>query len=257
VVDPAPDTAPGLWPPSFASGDSEFYTETSVVLDCATPGASIHYTLDGTVPSARSPRYAAPIPIRADCTVSAVAALDGMTSAPTATHFVKVERPPSLIPNGEFDAGLAGWQRIVFAEAETDALAVTVDDSRRLSGPNSARLLIRKPTGTVYHLRLVHPFEAKVGAEYTLSFRAVADGPVRCRVGMQASAAPHKVLGMRLQAIGTMPQRFVLKGHGPKEGDALDYLVQFDLGAAENAGRTLWLDDVLLVVGDPAPQAAP
>jgi hypothetical protein len=106
---------------------------------------------------------------------------------------------------------------------------------------------MRNPTGTVYHLRLIHPFEAKPGTEYTLSFRAVADGPVRCRVGLQALNAPHKVLGMKMELIGTVPRRFFLKGRGLLEGDAREYLVQFDVGAAENAGRTLWIDDVLLV----------
>jgi hypothetical protein len=248
VVDPAPGTAPGVWPPAFVSEDSEFHTETTVVLDSATPGARIHYTLDGSVPTARSARYTAPVRIEQSCTVSAIALSDGTASAVATARFAKRQRPPSLVPNGDFDQGLSGWQRVVFPEADPDGLEVAVDPGRRLCGPNSARLLIRKPTGTVYHLRLVHPFQAKVGAAYTLSFRAVADGPVRCRVGLQASATPHKVLGMRHQAIGTIPQRFVLKGHGPTEGDALDYLVQFDVGAAENAGRTLWLDDVLLVV---------
>ena len=113
-------------------------------------------------------------------------------------------------------------------------------------GPNSVRLFIRNPTGLVYHLRLVHPFAAKPGTEYTLTFRAVADGPVRCRVGLQAAHAPHKVLGMKVELVGTVPQRYTLTGRGLQEGDAREYLLQFDVGAAENAGRTLWIDDVIL-----------
>jgi len=179
--------------------------------------------------------------------VAAVSVRDGTVSAPVAARFVKRERPPSLIANGDFDGGLEGWRRVVFPEAGEDALDVTIDAGGRLLGPHSARLFIRNPTGLVYHLRLVHPFAAKPGAEYTLTFRAVADGPVRCRVGLQAANAPHKVLGMRHQAIGTVPQRYSLTGRGLQEGDAAEYLVQFDVGAEENAGRNLWIDDVLLV----------
>ena len=55
-----------------------------------------------------------------------------------------------------------------------------------------------------------------------------------------------EVLGMHLQTIGTVPRRYTLQGKGLKEGDAVEYLVQFDVGAAENAGRILWIDDVHL-----------
>jgi hypothetical protein len=247
VVEPDPAPGDGIWPPSFVASDADFYTQTTVRLDCATPAAAIHYTLDGSVPSAASPRYTEPLVLRDAATVSAVSVRDGVVSAPVTARFVKRERPPSLIANGDFDGGLDGWQRVVFAEAGEDALEVGVDAGGRLLGPNSARLFMRNPTGTVYHLRLVHPFAAKPGAEYTLSFRAVADGLVRCRVGMQAANAPHKVLGMKVEQVGTVPQRFTVKGRGLLEGDARDYLVQFDVGAAENAGRTLWIDDVLLV----------
>lgn len=247
VVDPDPTPRAGIWPPSFVASDADFYTQTTVRLDCATPGTDIHYTLDGSVPSARSPRYTGPVLLHDTATVSAVSVRDGAVSAPVSVRFVKRERPPSLIGNGDFDAGLDGWRRVVFPEAGEDALDVTIDTGGRLLGPNSARLYIRNPTGLVYHLRLVHPFEAKPGAEYTLTFRAVADGPVRCRVGLQAANAPHKVLGMRHEGIGTVPQRYSLTGRGLQEGDSPEYLVQFDVGAEENAGRTLWVDDVLLV----------
>lgn len=246
VVEPDPAPADGIWPPAFVGSDADFYTQTRVRLDCATPGAAIHYTLDGSAPAAQSPRYTEPLELKDSATVSAVSVRDGTVSAPVAARFVKRERPPSLIANGDFDGGLEGWRRVVFPEAGEDALDVTIDEGDRLLGPNSARLFMRHPTGTVYHLRLVHPFAAKPGAEYTLTFRAVADGPVRCRVGMQAANAPHKVLGMRQEAIGTVPQRYSVTGRGLLEGDAREYLVQFDVGAAENAGRTLWIDDVIL-----------
>jgi hypothetical protein len=247
VVEPVLTAPSGLWPPAILACAPEFYTQMDLAFDCATPGAEIHYTLDGSMPSAASPRYTEPLVLRDAATVSAVSIGDGATSAPVSARFIKRERPPSLVTNGDFDTGLDGWQRVVFDEAGEDALDVDIDPGGRLLGPNSVRLFMRNPTGTVYHLRLVHPFEAKPGAEYSLSFRAVADGPVRCRVGMQAKNAPHKVLGMKVEQMGTVAQRYVVKGRGLLEGDAREYLVQFDVGAAENAGRSLWIDDVLLV----------
>jgi len=246
VVELDPLAAAGIWPPSFVTDDLVFHQEARVALRCTTPGATMHYALDGTTPGLDSPRYTAPLTLRDTRIVSAISVLDGVTSAPVSARFVKRERPAGLIANGEFDDGLTGWQQVVFAQAGEDALQVGIDGERKLSGPNSARLAIHGPTGTVYHLRLTHPFTAKPGAEYTLTFRAMADGPVRCRVGLQARNAPHQVLGMRHQAIGKIPRRYTLHGRGPKEGDARDYLVQFDVGAAVNAGRNLWIDDVHL-----------
>jgi hypothetical protein len=246
VVDPDPTAATGIWPPSFVTDDLAFHQEARVALACATPGVRMHYTLDGSAPVIGSPRYTGSLTIRDSRTVSAISVLDGIASAPVSARFVKRERPAGLIANGEFDQGLTGWKRVVFPQAGEDALAADPDDGRKLSGPNSARLIIRRPTGTVYHLRLTHPFTAKPGVEYTLTFRAMADGPVHCRVGLQAANAPHKVLGMRHQSIGRAPRRYTVHGRGLKKGDADSYLVQFDVGAALNAGRTLWIDDVHL-----------
>jgi hypothetical protein len=201
--------------------------------------------LDGSTPSLDSPRYTAPIVIRDDTTVSAVAVRGAAVSATVSARFVKKERPPNLIPNGDFTKGLEGWQRVV-AKADEDSLQVDVERSAKLSASNVARLIIRKPTGVVYHLRLVHPFQARPGAQYTLTFQAVADGPVQCRVGLQARRAPHKVLGMEHEAIGTVPQRYTVRGGGLHENEAGEYLVQFDVGVQENAGRTLWIADVHL-----------
>lgn len=245
VVEPDSTATAGIWPPTLAADRAEFFTETAVVLDCATPGASIHYTLDGSPPTLDAPRYLAPIAIRDDTTVSAIAVREAAMSAAVSARFVKRERPANLIPNGDFSSGLEGWQRVV-ATAGEDALQVDIDRRAGLSAPQAARLAIRKPTGVVYHLRLLHPFQAQPGAQYTLTFQAVADGPVRCRVGLQARRAPHKVLGMQRKSIGTVPQRYTVQGGGLQDGDPREYFVQFDIGEQENAGRTLWITDVHL-----------
>jgi hypothetical protein len=258
VVEPASTADDGIWPPTLVTSDAEFFTETAVVLDCATPGASIHYTLDGNPAGSESERYTAPVVIRQDTTVSAVAVLGDRVSDAVSARFIQRQRAPNLIPNGDFSDGLDGWQRIVATAAGQDALQVELDPDTRLAGPNSARLMIRNPTGVVYHLRLVHPFQAKPAARYTLTFQAVADGPVRCRVGLQARRAPHKVLGMQHEGIGTVPQRYTVRAEGLQEGQADEYLVQFDVGAAQNAGRTLWIADVHLEETiQPEPTAGP
>lgn len=244
VVEPDPTAPTGIWPPSFVSNDTEFHQETDVVLDCATPGTSLHYTLDGSTPTATSPQYRSPVKVCDTCTFSAISLRDGIASSVVSARFAKRDYGPSLLANGEFDDGLTDWEPVVFPEAGEGALVASGDASGVLSGPRSVRLEMIRPTGKVYHLRLVQPFVARPGYEYTLSFRAVADAPVHCRVGLQAKEAPHQVLGMHQQSIGTVPRRYTLTGRAPEEANT--YLVQFDVGVTENAGRTLWIDDVHL-----------
>ncbi len=246
VVQPESPDAPGVWSPSFQSDDATFYEEVQVRLESASPGAVIHYTLDGSPPTADSPRYDAPLRLTESRTVRAISRLAGASSTEVSARFQQRPRPENLLQNGQFDDGMTGWNRVVASPLPRDALVWSQDTTGRLSGPNSMRLQIRQPTGTVYHLRLTQGFQASADSEYRLSFRAVADGPVRCRVGLQALRAPHRVLGMRMETIDTTARRYTLTASGPPENEAVDYLVQFDLGARENQGRTVWIDDVQL-----------
>jgi len=53
---------------------------TEVTLQTATEGGSIHYTLDGTDPTASSPEYTAPLELNADSTIKAVVVKEDNTS---------------------------------------------------------------------------------------------------------------------------------------------------------------------------------
>lgn len=49
-----------------------------ITFECATPGATIHYTVDGTEPTADSPVYSAPFRLEDDAVVRAIAVKDGL-----------------------------------------------------------------------------------------------------------------------------------------------------------------------------------
>ena len=53
----------------------------TVTITCATAGATIHYTSDGTTPTALSPTYSTPFAIGASCTVKAIAMKDKYISS--------------------------------------------------------------------------------------------------------------------------------------------------------------------------------
>ena len=73
--------------PVFA-GETQF-EETTEVSMSAEAGATIHYTLDGTVPTAESTLYEGPITLSDTTTVKAVAVKDGVTSSVTSRVYTK------------------------------------------------------------------------------------------------------------------------------------------------------------------------
>ncbi len=79
--------------PDKASGS---YEEPIVVsLATATEGAAIHYTTDGTEPTAASPLYQEPIKVAESMTVQAIAVKEGYLDSPVAkfTYEINIQKP--------------------------------------------------------------------------------------------------------------------------------------------------------------------
>ena len=74
----APPTAAA---PTIAPGPGPYSAPVSVTLASATAGAVIHYTLDGSTPTAASPVYTKAIPISSTTVLSAFAAATGMAQS--------------------------------------------------------------------------------------------------------------------------------------------------------------------------------
>ena len=69
--------------PVFTPGAGSFHPETNVFITCATEGATIHYTLDGSTPDETSPVFAAtsPIHVTEDTTIKACAFKEEMAQS--------------------------------------------------------------------------------------------------------------------------------------------------------------------------------
>ncbi len=77
--------------PTFSVAAGKVEAGTQVELACATEGASIYYTLDGSAPTTDSTPYTGAITINEDCTVKAVAALNGdLSNVATANYSIIV-----------------------------------------------------------------------------------------------------------------------------------------------------------------------
>ena len=89
--------------PVFTPAAGAIFAGTGVTLACTTEGAAIHYTIDGTEPTAESALYTEPIVINEATTVKAIAVKDGMeaSSVVTAEYTIFTYEPSGFL--GEFN----------------------------------------------------------------------------------------------------------------------------------------------------------
>lgn len=69
---------------------------TQVAIECATEGATIYYTTDGTAPTAQSALYTEPLTINGITVVNAVAEKEGCTASETASVLFTIEDAESI-----------------------------------------------------------------------------------------------------------------------------------------------------------------
>jgi len=92
VAMPAAATAP-----TFSPGPGVFASPRSVTISTATPGATIHYTLDGSRPTASSPAYAGPVSVSGSAVLKAMARAPGLSESPVATGLYVIESGGTLL----------------------------------------------------------------------------------------------------------------------------------------------------------------
>ena len=86
---------------------ADFYGGKRVIISCATDGANIYYTTDGSNPTAASNKYAAPIEFTESAEIKAVAVKSGMTDSAVSNKSVTVEKvaAPVASVTGEVEVG--------------------------------------------------------------------------------------------------------------------------------------------------------
>ena len=83
-------------PPVFNPAGGIYTSPVTVTITCATPNASIYYTLDGSVPTPSSTLYTAPITISVTTTLKAIAIAPGMSNSSVTTAIYTF---PLTVPN--------------------------------------------------------------------------------------------------------------------------------------------------------------
>ncbi len=86
--------------PRFNPAAGAVEAGTEVAISCATEGATIYYTLDGTTPTTASTVYSTPIVVNNALTISAIAVKDGMDNSSVATAAYTIKEDV-ILPEGE------------------------------------------------------------------------------------------------------------------------------------------------------------
>jgi alpha-tubulin suppressor-like RCC1 family protein len=114
--------------PAFSPNGGTFTTGTSITMSTATAGAAIHYTVDGSTPTAVSPVYSTPIDIATTLTVKAVATRPGWTDSTvrsaTFTMNFGTLGPPTLAPA---PGGYEGQITVTMAAQEQSTIRYTTN----------------------------------------------------------------------------------------------------------------------------------
>lgn len=87
--------------PVFSVAAGAVDAGTEVVIACATEGASIHYTLDGSEPTAACTLYSAPVVINEACTLKAIAVKEGMADSNVAEAAYTIKAVEPVDPNAK------------------------------------------------------------------------------------------------------------------------------------------------------------
>jgi Concanavalin A-like lectin/glucanases superfamily/Chitobiase/beta-hexosaminidase C-terminal domain/IPT/TIG domain/Fibronectin type III domain len=83
--------APAADAPAFSPAPGGYTTPQTVTLSDSTSGATIHYTLDGTLPTTSSPVYSGPINVPVTTTIHAIAAASGLNNSPLSVGDYTIE----------------------------------------------------------------------------------------------------------------------------------------------------------------------
>lgn len=80
--------------PTFSPAPGTYTSAQSVTISDTTPGATIHYTIDGSTPTTSSPTFTSPISVGSSETINAIAVATGFSNSTVATGTYTINLPP-------------------------------------------------------------------------------------------------------------------------------------------------------------------
>ncbi len=106
------NSAPIVATPTFTPASGTYYEAQTVSIACATGGAAIHYTLDGSTPTETSPVYSTPLAISENTTVKAIAMKEGHDNSAVAEATYTIQLGVVIIFNQDWEDDWNGWTEV-------------------------------------------------------------------------------------------------------------------------------------------------
>lgn len=159
--------------PTFSVDEGAYSEAKSVELSCATDGASIYYTTDGSTPTSSSTAYSSAISVTETQTIKAIAIYDGIESAVSSATYT-MNRP--LAPAFDVAAGVFDEAFDLHVSTETDGAIIyyTTDGSTPTTSSSvySTKVAISTATTTVKAIAVKNGLTSDVSsATYTYDSR--------------------------------------------------------------------------------------
>ena len=129
----------GVAEPQFDPASCLFYPSTNVTITCATEGATIRYTLDGTDPTVSSTLYTGPITVDDDTEIRARAWMSGMNPSAVVSETYTYDAAQGA-PKGDYFANPINISGASGSRVIDDNSAYTVEDGEPLH--------TRRPSGS-------------------------------------------------------------------------------------------------------------
>jgi hypothetical protein len=143
--------------PAFSLGSGSYAGTQTVTITDATPNASIYYTLDGTIPTASSTLYSAPISIASSETLSAVAVASGFSNSAVTSAIYKISPPVEASPAfSPFPGRYTASQKVTITDNTPGSKIYYTTDG---STPTTASTLYTQPL-TVSSTQTISAFAA-------------------------------------------------------------------------------------------------
>ena len=105
-------STPTVATPVFSMASGTYMEEIDVEISCATEGATIYYTTDGTDPTSASDVYTEPIHVDQDMTIKAIATLEGYDDSGIATANYVIHAGITVIFSQDWEGEMNGWSFI-------------------------------------------------------------------------------------------------------------------------------------------------
>ena len=185
------DGAQTVATPTFSPAAGTYTEVQNVTIGCATAGATIYYTTDGTDPSSSSTEYTGAITVDQSMTIKAIAVKDGMTTSAVATADYTISSGVNLpfveTFNGTSGTGGNGdsWDgNIATSTIVYDNEGWSVTDN--WGGSQCIRLGTSSKKGTITSPTIKG---LTIGETYTLTFKAAPWGNEATIMSVSASGA--------------------------------------------------------------------